>query len=117
MDLPVQKIKIATKLKNSVQEHLTDSDELLDSDTILVPDEQTKFHGVPTMQFVIGMGRVMIYKTLKGDGFWVTGDTKDHKLIMKTSGGKWVPSMSAWLFSLTSKYNIVPYLMDKSLGL
>lgn len=45
--------------------------------------------------------------TESGKGFWVSGDTKEHKDILKEVGGKWNSSKKAWVFSV--KNHLQPF--------
>ncbi len=123
------KIKIAAKLKSvpvvieslavpppaeaKVVEQVVPLVTEMDAET----DEGGKFTGKPIMKFETKTGTVLIFRTLKGEGLWVTGETKDHKQMLKNAGGTWNSKMVAWLFNLPAKYILVPYFMDKSLGL
>jgi protein-arginine kinase len=126
------KIKIATKFKSSVTTEPTvtipakiDTDivgaqvveQITDQVATTEIEGNNKFTGLPIMKFEIKTGSVLIYRTLKGDGLWVTGETKEHKHVLKNAGGTWNAKMCAWLFNLPAKYILVPYFMDKSLGL
>ena len=114
------KIKIATKLKQATMV----AEGAIAPVVIGVVDESGtheedsgQFKGKPIMKFETKTGAVLIYRTMKGDGLWVTGETKDHKHLLKNAGGTWNAKMVAWLFNLPAKYILVPYFMDKSLGL
>lgn len=114
------KIKIATKLKPTTTVEPICA--VIEPNAPVIVDEtesseNTKFTGLPIMKFETKTGAVLIYRTLKGDGLWVTGETKEHKHLLKNAGGTWNAKMCAWLFNLPAKYILIPYFMDKSLGL
>ncbi len=106
LKLKVQAPIIQSPTESSIIQSLEPKSELL----------ETKFQGIPLITLQINTHQVQIFKTLKGDGLWITGETKELSLKFKGFGGLWVNKMLAWLFPLEMKYAIIPYLTDLALN-
>lgn len=89
-------------IKNGFETAITVSAEVEKQSEALSKSKETKsFIGDPLARFKIGSDKsqeILIYKTLAGKGIWLTGQTKDHRVVLKQMGGKWTPIMNAWLY-------------------